>query len=629
MPRGVPMTEEQRAAAAERLARGRQTALANRRRDAELGIKKPQTPKQKARARKMNAARKARKAAIDLAVTAVLAPVAVKARDRAGEPIRAAARGRSLTPQEAAAAARARKPVKEVMPDSQQASVNNATAPAIAGAAPPTAAMSIEDRLAYYKLKLENKFALWKPYPTQFEFFALTKEHRETLLRAANQYGKTTAGAYMGTVFSTGRYPEWWPGRRFDRPTLGWVGGLSGVAVRDAAQTKLLGTPGDPSSLGTAMVPKDLIVQNSVNASRSAPNGVDSFLIKHVSGQNSRVVFKTYGQGAGDWQGPTVDWIWIDEECPPDVLNEALARLTGDGVLFISLSPLLGRSLVMLRYIGDDLTPEQRASRGVVRATLAEAEHFTEEQKQARRASFSESERAAREFGDPTMGEGSVFTTPEADLRVNLSMSAVPDSWRKIWGLDFGSNHPFAAVLWGFDLENDIDYILHVIKMTTPPNTPAILGHCEAIKRVCAQAPVAWPHDGHVQREGEALKDIYASYGLKMLKSHALNPDGNHYTQPGIDAMDERMQARRLKVRNSPENESWFEEYRAYHRKVVNGKSVIVRTFDDAQSASRIGFVMKDHARPVPLGGPAPRRRPSPPAHMPINPWTGRAEYRT
>jgi len=457
--------------------------------------------------------------------------------------------------------------------------------------------------------------------------YDLTVPIYENYVTAGAVHHNTTAGAFEITCHMTGRYPDWWAGRRFSYPPLVWIGGLSGVAVRDAMQAKLLGTPGDPSSLGAGRVPKELIV-GQPNASRSAPNGVDSFLVKHVSGGNSRGVFKTYEQGAGFWQGPTVDVISLDEEPPSDVLGEALARLTGEGILFITLSPLLGRSQVVLRFIGD-LSGDEHKDRGSVRMTLADAEHFTEEQKQRRRASYSEADRSAREFGEPTMGEGSVFTTPEADLRVNLSLSAVPDEWRKVWGLDFGSNHPFAAVLWAFDRENDVDYVLHVIKMTTPPNTPAILGHCEAIKRVCAQAPVAWPHDGHVQREGEALKDIYASYGLKMLKSHALNPDGNHYTQPGIDAMDERMQARRLKVRNSPENESWFEEYRAYHRKVVNGKSVIVRTFDDAQSASRMGFVMKDYARAVPLGGPAPRRRPSPMAHMPINPWTGRAEYRT
>jgi phage terminase large subunit-like protein len=450
---------------------------------------------------------------------------------------------------------------------------------------------------------------------------------RERMLRGGNKTGKTYTGAGEVVAHLTGRYPDWWEGVRFDRPTLVWSGGADGIAVRDGPQTLLLGLPGDKTQLGTGMIPKDLIVGDPPSA-RSAPNGIDSVIVRHLTGGSSKLVFKTYsqgdGQGTGSWEGPYVDAIWLDEEAPIAVYREALARLTGQGRIFTTFTPKVGYTHLVTRFLR-----ENHDFCGVVQIRLEDAEHFTEAEKQARREGYSEYERAYREYGDPSMGEGNVFTTPEADLRVNLSMSAVPDEWRKIWGIDFGSNHPFAAVLWAFDRENDMDYVLHVIKIRGNPNEPSILGHCEAIKRVCAQAPVAWPHDGGVQRDGEALKDIYADYGLKMLKTHALNAQGNHYTQPGIDALDTRMQARRLLVRNSPENEKLFEEYRAYHRKTVNDKQVLVRTFDDVMSAMRIGYIMKDHARAVPLGGPAPRRRPSPTAHMPINPWTGRAEYRT
>ena len=617
MPRG-PMSPEQKIAAAARLVIGRETARKNREERIRLGIKTPQTPKQKARLRKMNAARKAREAAVNDAITAALAPVAVMGPDHPRMSRRV--NDTPLTPQEAAAKARAAKPPAANTPRPGQSDVKLPT---------PTPAMSVDDRLAYYKAKLENKFFLWRPYPKQLEFLSMRK--RERLFRGGNKVGKTFTGAGEAVAHLTGRYPDWWRGVRYSQPTLVWCGGLSGVAVRDAAQTILLGTPGDPSSLGTGMVPKDLIV-GSPNASRSAPNGVDSFLVKHVSGGNSRCVFKTYEQGAGFWQGPYVHVIWLDEEAPPDVYDEALARLTGDGCLYTTFTPLIGYSTLVNRFLRPAETDLVDAARyrGHVQMTLAEAEHFTEEEKEQRRASYAPHLRVAREFGEPTLGEGAVFTTPEADLRINLSIHSVPDEWRKIWGLDFGSNHPFGAVLWGFDLENDVDYVLHCIKMRTSPNEPSILGHCEAIKRVCAQAPVAWPHDGAVSRNGEALKDIYKDYGLKMLETHALNAQGNHYTQPGIDAMEARMQARKLFVRNSPENENFFAEYRTYHRKhdPGTGRSHIVRINDDVMSAARIGYIMKQRARPVALGGPAAKRRPDPRTQMPINPWTGRPEFR-
>jgi hypothetical protein len=41
--------------------------------------------------------------------------------------------------------------------------------------------------------------------------------HRERLLMAANQVGKTLAGAAEAAFHLTGRYPDWWEGRRWER----------------------------------------------------------------------------------------------------------------------------------------------------------------------------------------------------------------------------------------------------------------------------------------------------------------------------------------------------------------------------------------------------------------------------
>jgi phage terminase large subunit-like protein len=471
------------------------------------------------------------------------------------------------------------------------------------------AGMSVDDRLAYYKLRLENRFAFWKPYPKQMEFLSLGAEKRERLLRGGNKTGKTWTGAGEAVAHLTGRYPPWWPGIRYDRPTLVWSGGATGVAVRDGPQTILCGLPGDKLSLGTGMIPKDLIVGDPPT-SRSAPNGMDSIIVRHITGGNSKLVFKTYaqgdGQGTGSWEGPYVDVIWLDEEAPMAVYQEALARLTGQGRIYTTFTPKQGYSLLVKRFMR-----EQSPNRGVMQITLEDAEHFTEEEKQLRREGYLAHEIAYREFGDPGLGEGSVFTVPEQDLRVSMSLGSVPLEWRKLWSLDFGAyNHPFAAVLWAFDLENDMDYILHSIKMTTPPGNPAILGHCDAIKRVAARVPVAWPPDGHVQEKdsGEPLADIYKGYGLLMLSEHSTFPTGGYSTRAGIDALDHRMQQRKLQVRNCPENEKWFEEYRAYHYK----DDKVVKDFDDLMSATRVGYIMRRKARAVPLGpGGQVARRPA------------------
>src|SRR5215467_13374366 len=73
-----------------------------------------------------------------------------------------------------------------------------------------------EDRLKYYE-----------PYPKQLEFHAAGAAHRERLLMAGNQLGKTLAGGFEAAMHATGRYPAWWTGKRFDGPTIGWCAGTT------------------------------------------------------------------------------------------------------------------------------------------------------------------------------------------------------------------------------------------------------------------------------------------------------------------------------------------------------------------------------------------------------------------
>jgi hypothetical protein len=43
---------------------------------------------------------------------------------------------------------------------------------------------------------------------------------RERLLMADNQLDKTIAGGFEAAMHATGRYPDWWQGRRFDKPMI-------------------------------------------------------------------------------------------------------------------------------------------------------------------------------------------------------------------------------------------------------------------------------------------------------------------------------------------------------------------------------------------------------------------------
>ena len=105
-----------------------------------------------------------------------------------------------------------------------------------------------------------NRLAHYRPYPKQAAFHAAGDGHRERLFMAGNQLGKTLAGSIEEAVHATGRYPAWWRGRRFDRPTVSWVAGVTAESTRDNVQRLLLGRPG---AWGTGSLPQDAILETS------------------------------------------------------------------------------------------------------------------------------------------------------------------------------------------------------------------------------------------------------------------------------------------------------------------------------------------------------------------------------
>src|SRR5215472_8762155 len=74
----------------------------------------------------------------------------------------------------------------------------------------------------------ENKLQYYRPYKKQKEFHDAGKTARERLFMAANRVGKTMCGAAEMAMHLTGLYPEWWDGRRFDKPIRAWAAGVTG-----------------------------------------------------------------------------------------------------------------------------------------------------------------------------------------------------------------------------------------------------------------------------------------------------------------------------------------------------------------------------------------------------------------
>ena len=127
---------------------------------------------------------------------------------------------------------------------------------------------------------IENRLAYYEPYLKQSQFHAAGATQRERLLMAGNQLGKTLAGGFEAAMHATGRYPQWWTGRRFDRPTIGWACGVTGEVVRDTVQRVLVGRQG---AIGSGAIPKDAIAEMvckfAVHAHESARQICRAFLV--------------------------------------------------------------------------------------------------------------------------------------------------------------------------------------------------------------------------------------------------------------------------------------------------------------------------------------------------------------
>lgn len=456
----------------------------------------------------------------------------------------------------------------------------------------------------------EQKLDYFQPYDKQRQFFDLGISKRERLFMAGNQLGKTESGAYETSLHLTGEYPDWWLGRRWERATIGWAAGETGTVVRDVQQRKLCGPPGVTDDFGTGMIPKRLFVDKP-SLARGVTDAFDTIQVKHKSGGTSILRFKSYEQGRAKFQGDTLDFAWCDEEPPMDVYAEILTRMTAsDGMVFITFTPLNGPTNVVIRY-----TDELSEDRAIVIMVIEEALHIDPVQRQKIIAGYLPHEREARARGVPMLGEGRIFTTAEDAVQEPLiPHDRIPMYWPKLWGIDFGIGHPFAAVLLAWDRDNDVVHILHSYRIA---NTLPII-HAQAMKRIGANVPVAWPQDG-THREagsGEALSTLYKQNGLLMLPDPATHETDGVSTEAGVEKMRVRFEEGKLKV--AAHLAEFFDEYRMYHRKA--GK--IVKLKDDILSATRVAIMMLRCAKAVNLGPlRAARRKDQRATGVDFNPW--------
>jgi phage terminase large subunit-like protein len=456
-------------------------------------------------------------------------------------------------------------------------------------------------RQALTSAEYRKKFHLadfWGPkefYEPQLKFFAAGATHHQRLLRGGNQVGKSFACAFEVSLHMTGQYPRWWKGRRFNKPTRGWVVGVTAQLVRDGPQRQLTAKQGE---YGTGTLPlAALAAAGKAIMIPGGTGGIDTLSTAHeTDGARdgiSTCTFKSFEQSPTKMQSESIDWVWIDERCSEEVYSELLARTTAtNGAVFLSYTPLKGGGELTYRFLN-----EYSRDRSDTRIEKEHAKHVTPERFAELEGEYLPHEISARIHGIPQLGIARVFPFEIAKLMKDFDPYDGNDikSWAKwIVGCDFGYGHPAAFVLcaWVFDL--DEFFVVDGFKM----ERSEALYHVKRVASMCRglRIPIAWPHDGlqHEKGSGLALADVYRRSGAPMLSTHAQNHGTTAFhVEPAIEEMIGYMKRECFTI--ASHMGELGEEILSYHR---DEDYKIVRLRDDLISATRYAFMMRRHGKP-------------------------------
>ena len=411
-------------------------------------------------------------------------------------------------------------------------------------------------------------------YPKHLQFFKAGADKKERLFMAANRIGKTEgAGGYEMALHLTGLYPDWWQGKRFDRPISAWAAGDTSKTVKEIIQFKLLGKF---TEFGTGLIPQHLITKTTTKLGTA--EAIDTIYIKHKSGGISELALKSYDQRRISFQGTEKDVIWLDEEPPLDIYIECLTRTmdtTGsgkqDGIIMLTFTPLMGMSETVLSFLqGGEIKEDSAGQKAVITAGWDDVPHLSADAKKALLESIPPFQRDARSKGIPQLGAGAIYPIPESDILVDDF--SIPDHWPRAYGMDVGWNRT-AAIWAAWNRDTDTVYLFneHYRGQAEPSiHTQAIQARGDWIPGVIDPAS-----RGRNQKDGQQLIQQYKDLGLNL--EFAFNG-----VESGLYEVWQRLSTGRLKVFRSLSN--WLMEYRLYRR---DEKGQVVKANDHIMDATR------------------------------------------
>lgn len=450
--------------------------------------------------------------------------------------------------------------------------------------------------------ELRSRFALYSPYPKQMEIHNSLASGR--CCSGANQSGKSIAGTHEAAFQATGIYPEWYKGWRMpSRKDVVTGENICAIIVaapdsktlRDSIMKKIVGS--DFNDFTDGLIARRYMIDGSFVKSRGVPGLLDNVQVRRADGSICTIYFRSYEQGRENLQSLTVDYVYCDEEPPLDVYAELMSRLSATGGhFFMAFTPLKGLTPIVQEYWNHD-----NPDKFLVCMSIYEVDHiakFPEKiaQIKSNYSGLSESEREARMMGIPAMGSGTVF--PVGDEVLKCDAFAIPKSWKRVAGLDFGrGDHPIACVWLAFSPEGCC-YVYDCFKLTR-------VGDADIASQILARGkwiPVTWPHDfvrssgistiGDVTKsEGWKYKEIYDKYGIQFTDTNAKTEEGSTRVEAGLVEVRQAMVAGQFKVFSHLSE--WFKEKATY---LYKEDGSVTKEKDDLLDATRYAYIMRRYA---------------------------------
>ena len=433
----------------------------------------------------------------------------------------------------------------------------------------------------YEEIKRYNQLNFFEPYPFQSKFYSLGKDEPVRALIAANRVGKTYSASIEVAMHLTGKYPEWWDGKRWDKPIRAIATSVTSSQVRDVLQNEFVGTPNRDlvDEVGTGVIPRDCI---DVDKSAKARDGAFSELaIKHVSGGYSTLKFFSYAQGMEPLQGWRCEIAYVDEQDKNNfdlIFSELVKRIsTTDGLMIATFTPLQGVTNIVREF----WDPDGAFHSGLVNAGWDDVTHLTEKAKTMMLNATPPHLRDAVTKGIPVLGSGAVYNIGESEIIYDDV--EIGDEWPRICGVDVGfTTDPTAAIFVAKDPSTGLYYVYDeygdVDNNTW--NASQHVGHFHA--KNCGAIPMVYDSAAKAKlgATGKAVTELWREMGLNVSATSFSNPkhlstnvSSYKSISVGLTRIFEMMATGKIKVHAKCKN--FWREFRGYSfddKGIPNGK---------------------------------------------------------